>query len=122
MDIDDNVVYIICSVGHITCLLSIICHNSSWLDDIVSETLCQCLDHSLCCPVPSVHLLQFNICTVQYLVILVTVGRVTIKDEQDVTKIFELQQHLAIVTEVKLKNVQQFKNKIENCHVNTFKM
>ena len=53
---------------------------------------------------------------------LVTVGRVTVKDEEDFTKIFELQQHLAIVTEVKLKYVQQFKNKIENCHVNTFKM
>ena len=107
MDIDDNVVYIICSVGHITCPLSIICHYSFWLGDIISETLCQCLDHSLCSPVPSVHLLQFNICTVPYLVTLVTVGRVTVKDEEDVTKIFELQQHLAIVTEVKLKYVQQ---------------
>ena len=100
VDIDDNIVYIICSVGHTTCPLSIICHYSSWLGDIFSETLCQCLDHSLCCPVPSVHLPQFNICTVQYLVTLVTEGKVTVKDEDDVTKIFELQQHLAIVTEV----------------------
>ena len=59
----------------------------------------------LSCSISQPSAVQYLYCL--YLVILVTVGRVTVKDEEDVTKIFELQQHLAIVTEVKLKYVQQ---------------
>ena len=50
-------------------------HYSPLLGDILSETICQCLNPSLCCPVPSLHLPQFNISTVNYLVTLMTLRK-----------------------------------------------